>query len=381
MTHKGYIFIADITGYTAYLSKTELTHAQEILESLMNTLVEHIHPPVVISRIEGDGVFAYTFEDCFLQGQTLLETLEHLYSAFAFELEHMKRNTTCTCMACQLMPDLDLKIIAHYGEFAVQSIGDRTDIVGTDVNLTHRLAKNSIQEKTGVAAYALFTEASIEAMHLKDFAERAMLPHTESYDHVGEIDGYVYDLLPVWERERERRRVLLSPEEAGLEENFNLPVSPPIAWDYLNDPNVRAIYMNADKIGRTKVDGRMMVGSQFHCAHGDNEIDLLIQDWQPFEYFTYDSAFNITKKLKASMRFSVILEERSDGTNVRFRVSKPSSPNRLAHILSQLFWIAMKNQFSKGTDYTQEVLLQAIEEKANPEMPRIKIVAPVEAIA
>ena len=205
MTHTGYIFIADITGYTAYLSKTELTHAQEILESLMNTLVEHIHPPIVISRIEGDGVFAYTFEDCFLQSQTMLETLEHLYSAFAFELEHMKRNTTCTCQACQLMPDLDLKLIVHYGEFATQTIGDRTDIVGTDVNLTHRLSKNSIQEKTDVAAYVYFTEACIEALRLKDYADKAMISHKESYDHVGDIHGYVYDLLPVWERERERR--------------------------------------------------------------------------------------------------------------------------------------------------------------------------------
>jgi hypothetical protein len=79
MTHKGYMMIADITGYTAFLSKTELTHAQEILEALMNTLVEHIHPPIVISRIEGDGVFAYTFEDCFLQSQTMLG-LENYHS-------------------------------------------------------------------------------------------------------------------------------------------------------------------------------------------------------------------------------------------------------------------------------------------------------------
>ena len=63
MTHIGYMMIADITGYTAFLSKTELTHAQEILEALMNTLVEHIHPLIVISRIEGDGVFVYIFED------------------------------------------------------------------------------------------------------------------------------------------------------------------------------------------------------------------------------------------------------------------------------------------------------------------------------
>lgn len=381
MTHHGYIFIVDITGYTEYLSKTELAHAQEILESLMNTLVENIHPPIVISRIEGDGIFAYTLEDSFLQSQTLLETLEHVYSAFAFEQEHMKRNTTCTCQACRLMPELDLKIIAHFGEFGIQTVSNRTDIVGTDVNLTHRLAKNSIKEKTDVIAYVFFTNACIEAMCMKDYAESAMIPHTESYEYIGEIRGFVYDLLPMWERERERRRILLSPDEAGVDENFDLPVSPPIAWDYLNDTNVRATYMNADKIRTTKVDGRITAGSQFHCVHGENSVDLLILDWQPFEYFTYESAFNITKKLKANMRFSVVLEERTDGTNVRFLGAKPFSPNPLAHFLSQLIWIMMRKEFAKGTEYTREVIVKTIEDNANPVIPRIKISTPIEVVA
>lgn len=378
MTHRGYIIIADITGYTAYLSKTELTHSQEILESIMNTLVENLHPPIVISRVEGDGVFAYTFEDGFLQGQSLLETLESLYTAFAYALEHMKRNTTCSCQACELMPDLDLKIIVHYGEFAVQTVGDRTDIMGTDVNLTHRLAKNSIRDITGVNAYVFFTQAAIDAMRIKEFADKEMIPHTETYEHIGEINGFVYDLLPMWERERERRRVLLTPAEADLEENFDLPISPPLAWDYLNDPEVRANYMHADSVRTTKVNGRMTAGSQFHCVHGKNNIDLIIMDWQPFEYLTYDSSIVMMKKLKASIRFSVIFEEHPGGTNVRFLVAKPSSPNPIANFLSRFVWIVMKKEFSKGTEFTRKVLMEMIEEKVDPEMPLIKVSSPIE---
>ncbi len=378
MTQKGYILIADITGYTAYLSQTELTHSQEILESLMNTLVEHIHPPIIISRIEGDGVFAYTLEDCFLQGKTLLEIIEHLYSAFANDLEHMKRNTTCTCQACRLMPDLDLKIISHYGEFGLQTVGDRTDLVGTDVNLTHRLGKNSITEKTGVEAYAFISEACIEAMRLKSFADKKMIPHAESYEHIGEVQGYVYDLHPIWERERQRRRVIVSPEEADLDTNFTLPVSPAMAWDFLNDPMVRAQYFNADNMGTTKIDGRMMVGSQFHCAHGDVVFDQVILDWQPFDYLTYDHAFTIKGSLKACMRFTFQLEEQSDGTNVRMLVTKPVSSNPIAKAITMLAWKSIKEGLTQSRDHSHQMLLEAIEAKANPEIPKIKIPVPAQ---
>jgi hypothetical protein len=232
-----------------------------------------------------------------------------------------------------------------------------------------------------VEAYVFFTEKCIEALRMKEYADKAMMSHSESYDHIGEISGYIYDLLPVWERERERRRVLLSPDDAVIEESFDLPVSPPIAWDYLNDPNVRAIYMKADRVDTTKVNGRMTAGSKFHCAHGENSVDLLILDWQPFDYLTYESAFNMTKSLKVSVRFSVLFEERPDGTHVRFLVAKPTSPNPVAKIMSQFVWMAMKKEFAKGTDFTKQVILEAIEEKAHPEVPRIKIEAPIHVTA
>jgi len=378
MIHHGYIIIADISGYTAYLSKTELTHAQEILESIMNTVVKNIYPPIVISRVEGDGVFAYTFEDSFLQGQSLLETLESLYTAFAYSLEHMKRNTTCTCQACKLMPELDLKMIVHYGEFAIQTVDSRTDILGTDVNLTHRLAKNSINEKTSIAAYAFFTQAAIDAMRMNEFAEKTMIPHAETYEHIGEINGFVYDLLPIWERERERRRILLTPAETALEDSFILPISAPLAWDYLNDPDVRANYMHADAIRTTKVNGRMTAGSQFHCVHGNNKTDLIIMDWRPFEYFTYDSSIAIMKKLEVTMRFSVIFEEVPEGTKLRFLVATQSSPNPIANLLSKLMWGVMKKEFSKGTEARRKVLMEMIEEKANSEIPLLKVPSPIE---
>ena len=62
MVQKGYFIITDITGYTAYLSKSELDHAHEILKSLFDAQVMTIKPPLVISNFQGDAILSYVSE-------------------------------------------------------------------------------------------------------------------------------------------------------------------------------------------------------------------------------------------------------------------------------------------------------------------------------
>lgn len=57
--HEGCLLIADISGYTVYLSKSELDHAQATLTSLLELLVEQTRPPLHISRLEGDAIISY----------------------------------------------------------------------------------------------------------------------------------------------------------------------------------------------------------------------------------------------------------------------------------------------------------------------------------
>lgn len=91
----GYLFIADITGYTAFLRESELDHAKDSLRSLLDLLIEHTKPPLIISRLEGDAVISYTPDDSFMQGQTLVELIESTYVEFRRALELMVLNTTC----------------------------------------------------------------------------------------------------------------------------------------------------------------------------------------------------------------------------------------------------------------------------------------------
>ena len=344
MAEKGYMIVADITGYTQYLSESELDHAQDILESLINSMLKNIHAPVIVARVEGDAIFAYTLTDCVLQGQTLLESLERVYFNFSHTLENNDRNTICSCKACANMNALDLKMVVHYGEFGLQKLGAQTELVGSDVNLTHRLLKNKVIEKTGVEAYVFFSQAAIKAMKLGDLTN-LMTPHHETYEHLGEVQGHVYDLAPVWQRERERRRIYVMEEEADLAYEFNLPVPPMIAWDYLNEPQARARYRHSDKakIDRRK-DGRLDVGTVYHCVHGENVNFETVVDWKPFEYVTFDSrteAFGFWSTSRITMYLEKVSEEQ---TQVRVRVIRPQAENKLKQVVMDQIWKSQLKQ-------------------------------------
>ncbi len=45
-SHTGFLLIADISGYTAYLASSEQEHANPIPKSLLTTLVEKIDEPL-----------------------------------------------------------------------------------------------------------------------------------------------------------------------------------------------------------------------------------------------------------------------------------------------------------------------------------------------
>ena len=48
-----------------------------------------------------------------------------------------------------------------HGEYFVQTISGTRELVGSDVNLIHRLTKNHLSEQTGWRAYAMFTAQAL----------------------------------------------------------------------------------------------------------------------------------------------------------------------------------------------------------------------------
>jgi len=191
-TDHGYLILADVSGFTQFVTTTELEHGSDIIAALLDEVVGHLAPPLEIQEIEGDAVFALGGESSELPRPRLLEVLEDAFAAFKTRQRAMQDAETCLCGACQKIWTLDLKMVVHHGPFLRHTVGGRNRVTGTAVILVHRLLKNGL-ERTG--GYALLTEPVLRSLGI-DAAEAGLPVHTEHYEHLGEVRCFVRDLTP-----------------------------------------------------------------------------------------------------------------------------------------------------------------------------------------
>jgi len=190
-TQTGYLVLADISGYTSFVAQTEIEHAGMALSYLLETIVEKMDDLLTIAKLEGDAVFAYVEDEKLEDCQLLMGLIDRTYLAFRDKALALHSQATCPCRACRALPILDLKFLLHHGDFVLQQVAGIRDLLGTDVNLIHRLLKNGVSESTGWKGYALFTDQTLEHMQCSkdNFFKRC-----ETYEHLGDVDIYCMDM-------------------------------------------------------------------------------------------------------------------------------------------------------------------------------------------
>lgn len=190
-TQTGYLVLADISGYTSFVAKTEIEHAENVISPLLETIIEKLGELFTFVKLEGDAVFAYVPEAKVSNSSAMFELIDNTYLIFRDSATHMHENATCPCKACKAIPSLDLKFFVHHGEYVVQKVAGIIDLMGNDVTLIHRLAKNRVTESTGWNGYVLFTGNCLEKMQAdkKPFVQQA-----ETYEHLGDVETYVMDM-------------------------------------------------------------------------------------------------------------------------------------------------------------------------------------------
>ena len=318
VTQYGYLVLADISGYTSYLAGVELDHAHEILTDLLEVIVGKFQSVLTIGKLEGDAVFAYVPESKVPRGETLLELVESTYFAFRDRITSSRRHTTCQCRACQGMNSLDLKFIIHHGDYIVQNVMGIRELVGSDVNLAHRLMKNHISEATGWHAYTLLTQKSLDHLGVRP---AQLHERIESYEHLGETKTYSYDLQSIYQVHVDSLRIRVSPEEAIVKMKQDFPVSPTVVWDWLNDPRKRAQYTMQHGLEFRTIflpHGRRGIGAQTHCMHGqDAAMKEVVLDWKPFDYYTVQQD---SGPMFGNMVFTFQLEPVQNGSATRLTI-------------------------------------------------------------
>src|SRR5688572_7051431 len=159
----GFLLIADLTGYTAYLSGSEIEHAPVIAGDLLETIVGRLDPPFRLAKLEGDASFLFV-EDERADGSLLVDAIEASYLAFRRRLRSIDVGTDCDCDSCRLAPRLDLKLCLHHGSYVHSRIAGRDELAGRDVILVHRLLKGEVARMARHGGFALFTDAAIAAL-------------------------------------------------------------------------------------------------------------------------------------------------------------------------------------------------------------------------
>jgi hypothetical protein len=336
VAQKGFLLIADITGYTMFLTSSELEHAQGVLDALFRSIFAEIRAPIVLSNLQGDAALAHLPDSSVPQRQFPLDAIERIYCSFANTLGAMRLNTTCSCNACRNMGSLDLKFFLHHGEYATQTLAGRTELQGPEVIRLHRLMKNSVTKATGIKAYALVTQQAADAVGLPEFFADA-IRHVEHSDDFGDTVCSVYDLAPVFAKWRASRRVFVERDEPLAFESMevDLRVPPAIAWAYVTDVDKKIRWQQGlDGMTMTGlVGGRVAAGATQHCAHGKGTTVHEIVDWRPFDYVTWHIGTPIGTVARQTAEFTPLA---NGGTHLSLRSAQVESANPLAQSFVRL---------------------------------------------
>ena len=294
-TQRGFLILADITGFTPFVATTELDHSQEILRHMLNGIISFLTPVFTLAEVEGDAVFVYSTdpkartnsEQEHTSGQVRLgemvpEMIDALYYSFRDKKNSFHRARTCDCRACQMAATLDLKFVVHYGEYILNNAGGKNKPLGPSVNIAHRLLKNHVTEVTGWRAYALYTKECVSRITL-NFAE--FHKYTESFEHIGNVETLSVDLDAQYRKFVNERIIYLSAEAADYVARKDFPVPPSALWEWLNDPKKKTLWsIGSDWNILARPSGRRGKGATNHCV--TSKVIERIIDYRPFEYYT-----------------------------------------------------------------------------------------------
>jgi len=255
----GTFVLADIGGYTGFLSDVGIEHAKEITSHLLNRMVE-ADDRWTVGNVVGDCLFMY--RDSRESPDEIFRYVRLVYESFRESIEEVAAGSTCRCGACDRSGDLALKFVVHAGEFDTQRIAGRRELIGPEIVVAHRLLKNNVP----LREYALMTTplaAVATAAGLTAVSGR------EEYDDVGGQDYVYVDLQPVREAFEKRREVYLTEESSDVTVAIDIEAPPELVWRLSNDIDKMTQYLPT-LVEFDTIQGKTdELGSVHTCLHGD----------------------------------------------------------------------------------------------------------------
>ena len=268
----GYIAIADISGYTAFVADTEIEHSREILAELLEVTSRELERHLRLSRIQGDALICVGEED------EVIPCLEDAFLSFHRRVRAMVAATTCPCNACRSVPNLTLKFIAQHGTYSTVTVRGTVDLVGADVNIAFRLLKNHVPSHE----YILATNSVLD--RLPALARERFVPISEDYD-LGHVDAGYRDLHDLRERAYQQLTQRVTPKDADFTLTATLDAQPADAYAELVKPSTMQRVAGAPNITLKSGARGTLANAAYHCEHGANRKSIfeVIRDDPPRE--------------------------------------------------------------------------------------------------
>ena len=185
------ICIPDISGFTEFMSSTEIELSSKVIPALLNQVIYSNNIGLKVSEIEGDAVLFYRKGDL-PPFKDLIHQCRTFYTEFYKQLRVLYKKYKNEENGELIPKILGLKIILHFGEqISAVQIGKNIKLMGEDVILAHKFLKN----KVPYSEYILISNAVLEnyedATIEKHFGWGNLYSKETAYEHIGEV-GYSY---------------------------------------------------------------------------------------------------------------------------------------------------------------------------------------------
>jgi hypothetical protein len=184
MAESATILIPDISGYTEFLTKTELVHSSHIINELLEAILAANSGEFVLSEVEGDALLLY-HKGQSIEADALVRHCLSMFESFHTQLKVIERDSICQCGACKAATNLTLKFVAHHGMVQEIKVMQFTKCSGLDMVVAHRLMKNRIASHE----YILATPSCFDLASLAHSpGALAWERSSDEYPAIGKID-------------------------------------------------------------------------------------------------------------------------------------------------------------------------------------------------
>src|SRR4051794_24057046 len=256
------ILIPDISGFTEFMTTTELNHSSHAINMLIDAMVNAVGEEYEVSEIEGDAVLLIK-KGHPPSKKEILDTCLKIFNAFHFQRKWMKQHIICPCGACLAVVNLTLKFVVHYGPLAEIKVGRFITHSGTEMIVAHRLLKNSISNNE----YLLISQKLLERMiDSSEGAEMEWASSSEEYASIGKVE-YRFTLL---NQARKKVPEPPKPQNAYRTDNtsyFEIQIDANFCDVYMTIIDIPARYKWVPGLQKVEQDTPdVLVGSIHHCT-------------------------------------------------------------------------------------------------------------------